>query len=69
MYKIAYAEDKNNFIFVGKGWGHGVGMSQFGAYDLGKLGYSAEEILKKYFINTEIIDYRKTNDYKITNDI
>ena len=69
VYKIAYAEDKNNFIFVGKGWGHGVGMSQFGAYDLGKLGYSAEEILKKYFINTEIIDYRKTNDYKITNDI
>ncbi len=32
--ETAYASDSNNFIFVGKGWGHGVGLSQWGLYDL-----------------------------------
>ena len=57
VYKIAYAEDEDNFIFVGKGWGHGVGISQYGARDLADLGYSAEEILYSYFTDVEILDY------------
>jgi stage II sporulation protein D len=57
VYKIAYAEDEDNFIFVGKGWGHGVGISQYGARDLADLGYSAEEILHSYFTDVEILDY------------
>ena len=58
-YKIAYAEDPDNFIFVGKGWGHGVGMSQWGARDLAAKGYKAEEILDAYFTDVEIVDYRR----------
>ncbi len=61
VYKIAYAEDEDNFIFVGKGWGHGVGMSQYGARDLAELGHSAEEILHSYFTDVEIVDYRDFN--------
>ncbi|MGN1347193.1 MAG: SpoIID/LytB domain-containing protein [Eubacteriales bacterium] len=57
VYKVAYAEDKDNFLFVGKGWGHGVGMSQYGARDLADLGYSAEEILYAYFTDVKIMDY------------
>ena len=57
VYKVAYAEDDDNFIFVGKGWGHGVGISQYGARDLADLGYSAEEILYSYFTDVEILDY------------
>ncbi len=57
VYKIAYAEDEDNFIFVGKGWGHGVGMSQYGARDLADLGYMAEDILYAYFTDVEVVDY------------
>lgn len=63
LYKIAYAEDSDNFIFVGKGWGHGVGMSQYGARDLAELGYSADEILHAYFTDIDIMDYSRSNDF------
>lgn len=68
LYKVAYAEDENNFIIVGKGWGHGVGMSQYGAYDLAKLGKTAEEILYAYFTDIAIIDYSETRDFKTRSD-
>lgn len=35
--------------FVGKGWGHGVGMSQWGAFEMARSGYTYEDILKYYF--------------------
>ena len=37
-----------------KGYGHGVGMSQYGANEMAKSGYNCEEILKYYYQNTEI---------------
>jgi stage II sporulation protein D len=37
-----------------KGYGHGVGMSQYGANYLAKEGYSYEDILKYYYQNVEI---------------
>lgn len=58
-YKIAYAENPENFIIVGKGWGHGVGISQYGAYDLAGMGYTAEEILEAYFEGIEIVKYTR----------
>lgn len=63
LYKVAYAEDEDNFIFVGKGWGHGVGMSQYGARDMAGFGYSAEEILMAYFLDTQIVHYEDTDDF------
>jgi len=42
------------FNFVGRGWGHGVGMCQVGAYGLAKQGWSAEQILKAYYSNIEL---------------
>ena len=38
----------------GKGYGHGVGMSQWGAYAMAKQGFSYEDILKFYFTGIEI---------------
>lgn len=55
----AKASDSDNFIFVGKGWGHGVGMSQYGAYDLAVLGYSYDKILSMYFDNIKIENYKQ----------
>ena len=37
-----------------KGYGHGVGMSQYGANYLAKNGYSYKDILKHYYLDTEI---------------
>lgn len=38
-----------HFIFTGKGWGHGVGLCQVGAYRMAQKGATCEEILKKYY--------------------
>ncbi|OJU08447.1 MAG: hypothetical protein BGN88_11340, partial [Clostridiales bacterium 43-6] len=38
-----------SYDFVGKGNGHGVGMSQYGAKGLADNGYTYEQILKHYF--------------------
>lgn len=62
-YKIAYADDEDNFIFVGKGWGHGVGMSQYGALDMAAQGYNVSDILNAYFTDIEIVDYKDSNDF------
>ena len=48
------AKNPGNFVFVGKGYGHGVGISQIGIRNLAELGYKAEEILPKYFTGIEI---------------
>ena len=42
------------FIFVGRGWGHGVGMCQVGAYGLAKQGWTTEQILKAYYSGIEL---------------
>jgi len=38
-----------HFIFTGKGWGHGVGMCQVGAFGMAQAGADFEEVLKKYY--------------------
>jgi stage II sporulation protein D len=42
------------FVFTGRGWGHGVGMCQVGAYGLAKQGWSYEQILKAYYTGIEL---------------
>ncbi|CAC5345562.1 MULTISPECIES: SpoIID/LytB domain-containing protein [Planktothrix] len=42
------------YVFVGGGFGHGVGMSQTGSYHLAKLGWSSEQILNFYFPGTQL---------------
>ena len=64
LYKVAYADNQKNFIFVGKGWGHGVGISQYGAYDLAGRGYSFRQILEAYFEGIELVHYRDTDKYR-----
>jgi stage II sporulation protein D len=44
----------SEFIFNGRGWGHGVGMCQVGAYGLAKQGWTFEQILKAYYTGIEL---------------
>lgn len=41
----------------GGGWGHNLGMSQYGAHGRGKLGQTFIEILKAYYTGVEIGSY------------
>jgi stage II sporulation protein D len=40
--------------FYGRGWGHGVGMCQVGAYGMALDGATYEEILTKYYKGIEL---------------
>ncbi len=40
--------------FAGGGWGHGVGMSQYGARGMANLGYTYRQILSHFYTNTII---------------
>ncbi len=42
------------FTFTGRGWGHGVGLCQVGAYGLAKQGLSYDKILKAYYTGIEL---------------
>jgi len=44
----------NLITFVTRGYGHGVGLSQYGANEMAKLGYSYKEILKHYYQGVDI---------------
>lgn len=48
-----YIKD-GNAVFNGFGWGHGVGMCQWGAYGMARAGKTYEEILKYYYPGAEI---------------
>ena len=40
---------------TGRGYGHGVGMSQWGAYNLAQLGKTAEEIALHYYYRLRVV--------------
>lgn len=48
-------EVKDSFVIVTFGWGHGVGMSQWGAIGLARAGYSYIQIVQHYYKNSAII--------------
>lgn len=51
--RIDLSED--SVVFYGKGYGHGVGMSQWGAYTLSEEGKTADEIIGHYFKDIDIV--------------
>ena len=42
------------FTFTGRGWGHGVGMCQVGAYGLARAGLSYDKILKSFYTGISV---------------
>ncbi len=42
------------FVLAGGGWGHGVGMSQWGAYGQAKAGRTFDQILAHYYTGTAL---------------
>ena len=44
-------------VLTGRGWGHGVGMCQYGIKQLGEMGYKADTILRYYYPGSETTQY------------
>ncbi|MCG9969827.1 SpoIID/LytB domain-containing protein [Pelotomaculum terephthalicicum JT] len=56
--KKGYDKDKNltGVNITGSGWGHGLGLSQWGANGMARQGYNYQEILKYYYSNIKIAE-------------
>ncbi len=52
LFDMKFTGDE--IIFTGYGHGHGVGMSQIGARDYARLGWSYEKILAHYYKGTKL---------------
>lgn len=53
----------DDVILKGKGYGHGVGLSQEGAIEMVNRGYSSTEIICFYYPNTKVIKYTDIIDF------
>ncbi|MCM8774963.1 MAG: SpoIID/LytB domain-containing protein [Candidatus Omnitrophica bacterium] len=51
------SREGGTFIFRARGWGHGVGLCQYGAKTLSELGYGYREILNYYYPGAQIKKY------------
>ena len=52
------ARAERTVTITGGGWGHGIGMSQYGAYGRALNGRSAEEILEHYYSGAQVTKKR-----------
>ncbi|GEM_PF-536401 len=47
--EIRVASKEQQYVLHGKGWGHGIGMSQWGAKGMAEEGYTFRDILEYYY--------------------
>lgn len=55
----------SSFSFSGAGWGHGVGMSQYGARGMALDGYTGEQIVQHYYSGTTVAPVTDTMDVRV----
>jgi stage II sporulation protein D len=48
-------DTKDSFVVSGSGFGHGIGMSQYGAYQQSKEGRNFDQILSFYYPRTDLV--------------
>jgi len=56
-FTVSYNADLDCFIFDVYGYGHGCGMSQWGAIGYARNGWGYQDILTHYFVGTTITTY------------
>lgn len=61
----------SSWVLRGAGWGHGIGMSQYGAFEMAKAGAKAPDILKRYYTGTtyDAVPDSQTLDVNILNQV
>lgn len=53
--KTKDADGVDRYTFFGKGWGHGTGFCQVGAYGMAFRGWTADQILHHYYTGVDIV--------------
>lgn len=53
-YPSAAPDSEEEILFAGMGYGHGVGMSQYGAKGMAEAGYTYKEIVEYYFTGAKV---------------
>ena len=53
---VLVVDPNASVTFTGNGWGHGVGMSQWGTYARAQAGQTTPEILSFYYPGTELVE-------------
>ena len=48
------AQGATSLVITGRGWGHGIGMSQYGALGYAQHGWTADRILAHYYTGTQL---------------
>jgi stage II sporulation protein D len=55
VQKVTGADGEIEFLFLGRGWGHGVGLCQNGAYGMAMAGKTWYEILRHYYTGADLL--------------
>lgn len=55
-FEVEQSEEPGFFTLVGRGWGHGVGMCQWGAIGMARAGFGYQEILARYFQGAQVLE-------------
>ena len=53
-YPRTAPQKEGEFLFAGMGYGHGVGMSQYGAKGMAEAGYNYKDIIEYYFTGASV---------------
>lgn len=57
--RVSWKVEQNKIVFTTKGYGHGVGLCQYGADGMAKEGYDYQEILKHYYRDVEVVPVKR----------
>ncbi len=57
-YGFTIERSGNDFVFYGRGWGHGVGLCQWGCMAMAEKGWKAENILLHYYPGTAVKKFK-----------
>ena len=53
--RVVGAQGEAEFLFLGRGWGHGVGLCQNGSYGMALAGATYDAILRHYYTGIDIV--------------
>lgn len=53
--KVDGPGEEKAFVFLGRGWGHGVGLCQNGSYGMALAGRTYDQILRHYYTGIDIV--------------
>ena len=55
VQRVRGAQGEIEFLFLGRGWGHGVGLCQNGAFGMALAGATYDAILRHYYSGIQIV--------------